>query len=96
MRKLILKNYKYNLTSALNGGFSAIVPVGVYEEIFPMNLLITQLLKAIVTEDTELAQTLGVLELDAEDVALCTYSWPSKYEYGLILRNILEKIEKDG
>ena len=91
-----LKNYKYNLTSALNGGFRAIVPVGIYEEIFPMNLMITQLLKAIVTEDTELAQSLGVLELDEEDLALCTYSCPSKYDYGLILRNILEKIEKDG
>ena len=92
----IFKNYKYNLTSAINGGFRAIVPVGVYEEIFPMNLMITQLLKAIVTEDTELAQTLGVLELDEEGLALCTYSCPSKYDYGLILRNILEKIEKDG
>ena len=91
-----IKNYKYNLTSALNGGFRAIVPVGIYEEIFPMNLMITQLLKAIVTEDTELAQSLGVLELDEEDLALCTYSCPSKYDYGLILRNILDKIEKDG
>jgi len=91
-----IKNYKYNLTSALNGGFRAIVPVGVYEDIFPMNLMITQLLKAIITEDTELAQSLGVLELDEEDLALCTYSCPSKYDYGLILRNILEKIEKDG
>ena len=91
-----LKNYKYNLTSALNGGFRAIVPVGIYEDIFPMNLMITQLLKAIVTEDTELAQSLGVLELDEEDLSLCTYSCPSKYDYGLILRNILEKIEKDG
>ncbi len=92
----VVKNYKYNLTSALNGGFRAIVPVGIYEDIFPMNLMITQLLKAIVTEDTELAQSLGVLELDEEDLALCTYSCPSKYDYGLILRNILEKIEKDG
>ena len=91
-----MKNYKFNPTSALNGGFRAIVPIGIYEEIFPMNLMITQLLKAIVTEDTELAQSLGVLELDEEDLALCTYSCPSKYDYGLILRNILEKIEKDG
>ncbi len=91
-----IKNYKYNLTSALNGGFRAIVPVGIYEDIFPMDLMITQLLKAIVTDDTELAQSLGVLELDEEDLALCTYSCPSKYDYGLILRKILEKIEKDG
>ena len=91
-----LKNYKYNLSSAINGGFRAIVPVGVYEDIFPMDLMIVQLLKAIVTEDTELAQSLGVLELDEEDLSLCTYSCPSKYDYGLILRNILDKIEKDG
>ena len=91
-----LKNYKYNLSSAINGGFRAIVPVGVYEDIFPMDLMVVQLLKAIVTEDTELAQSLGVLELDEEDLSLCTYSCPSKYDYGLILRNILDKIEKDG
>lgn len=91
-----LKNYKYNLSSALNGGFRAIVPVGIYEDIFPLDLMVVQLLKAIVTEDTELAQSLGVLELDEEDLSLCTYSCPSKYDYGLILRSILDKIEKDG
>lgn len=88
--------YKYNLSSSINGGDRAIVPIGIYEEIFPMDLMITQLLKAIVTEDTELAQNLGVLELDEEDLSICTYSCPSKYDYGSILRNILEKIEKDG
>ncbi len=91
-----LSKYKYNLSSSINGGDRAIVPIGIYEEIFPMDLMITQLLKAIVTEDTELAQNLGVLELDEEDLSICTYSCPSKYDYGSILRNILEKIEKDG
>ncbi|MFL2733312.1 MAG: Na(+)-translocating NADH-quinone reductase subunit A [Gammaproteobacteria bacterium] len=91
-----LKNYKFNLSSSINGGFRAIVPVGIYEDVFPMNLMITQLLKAIVTEDTELAQNLGILELDEEDLAICTYSCPSKYDYGLILRSVLDKIEKDG
>ena len=56
----------------------------------------TQLLKSIVLRDTEEAQDLGILELDEEDLSLATYVCPSKYDYGLILRNILEKIEKDG
>ena len=66
----------------------------------PMDLLPTQLLRALVigaeTGDTELAQTLGALELDEEDLALCTFVCPGKYEYGSILRKNLTLIEKEG
>ena len=81
----------------MNGADRAIVQIGVFEDIFPFNILmITQLLKSIVIGDTELAQKLGILELDEEDLSLCTYACPSKYDYGSLLREMLTKIEKEG
>ena len=54
------------------------------------------LYRSIVIGDTEAAQKLGVLELEEEDLALCTYSCPSKYDYGSLLREMLTKIEEEG
>ena len=54
------------------------------------------LLRALVVKDTETAQKLGCLELDEEDLALCTFVCHSKYEYGHALRACLDIIEKEG
>jgi Na+-transporting NADH:ubiquinone oxidoreductase subunit A len=62
----------------------------------PLDILPTQLLRALLVRDTELAQGLGALELDAEDLALCSYVCPSKYDYGPILRENLEIIRREG
>jgi Na+-transporting NADH:ubiquinone oxidoreductase subunit A len=72
------------------------VPVGTYERVMPLDILPTQLLRALITGDISLAQDLGALELDEEDLALCTYSCPVKYEYGHILRKNLTTIEEEG
>ena len=72
------------------------VPVGSYEHVMPLDILPTQLLRALIVDDTELAQALGCLELDEEDVALCTYACPGKYEYGPLLRKTLNTIETEG
>lgn len=72
------------------------VPAGMYERVMPLDILPTQLLRALVVGDTETAQALGALELDEEDLALCTFVCPSKYEYGPYLRSNLEQIEKEG
>jgi Na+-transporting NADH:ubiquinone oxidoreductase subunit A len=72
------------------------VPIGVYERVMPLDLIPTPLLRSLIVEDTDTAQTLGCLELDEEDLALCTFVCPGKYDYGPILRNNLTKIEKEG
>lgn len=82
--------------TSLNGSPRAMVPVGLYEEVMPLDILATQLLRALLILDTEEAQALGCLELDEEDLALCSYICLSKYEYGLALRANLEKIEAEG
>jgi Na+-transporting NADH:ubiquinone oxidoreductase subunit A len=72
------------------------VPIGSYERVMPLDLLPTLLLRALITKDTERAQELGCLELDEEDLALCTFVCPGKYEYGSILRDNLTMIENEG
>ncbi len=86
----------FAFTTNTNGSERAMVPVGSYEQVIPMDILPTQLLRALIVSDTETAQALGCLELEEEDLALCTYVCPGKYEYGPILRDNLTRIEKEG
>ena len=62
----------------------------------PMDLLPTAMLRALVMHDVERAEELGCLELDEEDVALCTFVDPGKTEFGPHLRRVLDTIEKEG
>jgi Na+-transporting NADH:ubiquinone oxidoreductase subunit A len=84
------------LSTTTNGSPRAMVPIGTYERVVPMDLMPTFLLRALITGDDERAQALGCLELDEEDLALCTYVCPGKYEYGPLLRGALERIEKEA
>ncbi|WP_226626782.1 Na(+)-translocating NADH-quinone reductase subunit A [Alloyangia pacifica] len=86
----------YALTSNLNGGRRAMVPIGTFEELMPQDFLPTQLLRALLVMDTDQAQALGALELDEEDLGLVGFACPAKYEYGIALRDSLSKIEKEG
>jgi len=87
---------KFPLTTNKNGSNRAIVPVGIYETVMPMDILPTPLLKALVVGDTDQAQLLGCLELDEEDVSLFTFVDPGKHDFGPVLRANLTKIEKEG
>jgi Na+-transporting NADH:ubiquinone oxidoreductase subunit A len=86
----------FNYTTTTNGSERAMVPVGTYERVMPLDVLPTQLLRSLIVGDTQVAQSLGCLELDEDDVALCSYVCPGKYEYGPILRSNLTRIEKEG
>ncbi len=86
----------FNFTTAENGGERAMVPIGSYERVMPLDILPTLLLRDLIAGDTDGAQALGCLELDEEDLALCSFVCPGKYEYGSILRQALDKIEKEG
>ncbi|MDR1888823.1 MAG: Na(+)-translocating NADH-quinone reductase subunit A [Zoogloeaceae bacterium] len=87
---------KFAFTTTTNGSPRAIVPVENYEAIMPLDILPTHLLRYLVAGDSEMAQKLGCLELDEEDLALCSYVCAGKYEYGPILRDVLTRIEKEG
>jgi Na+-transporting NADH:ubiquinone oxidoreductase subunit A len=87
---------EYAMTTSQNGSRRAMVPLGSYEQVMPLDILPTQLLRALLVRDTDTAQQLGALELDEEDLALCTFVCHSKYEYGPALRACLEQIEREG
>ena len=87
---------QFNFTTTTNGSERAMVPVGQFEKLMPLDILPTQLLRALVTGDIVTAMQLGCLELDEEDLALCTFACPGKYEYGPILRDNLTRIEKEA
>ncbi len=85
-----------NLTTSQNGSPRAMVPVGNFEMVMPLDILPTQLLRALVVKDTDAAQALGCLELDEEDLSLCSFVCSGKFDYGPMLRTNLTQIEKEG
>lgn len=87
---------QFSFTTATNGGPRAIIPIGSYEAIMPLDILPTPLLKSLAITDVEEAEKLGCLELDEEDLSLCTFVCPSKIDHGKNLRNTLTSIEKEG
>lgn len=91
-----LKHKLFNFSTDTNGGERSMVPIGNYERVMPLDILPTMLLRDLLAGDTDSAQALGCLELDEEDLALCTYVCPGKYEYGPVLRDVLTRIEQEG
>ncbi len=92
----LMPGKKYAFTTSTNGSDRAIVPIGVYERVFPLDILPSALLRALAMGDLEHAEALGALELDEEDLALLTFVCPSKSEHGQNLRDVLTLIEKEG
>ncbi|MCF1428226.1 MAG: Na(+)-translocating NADH-quinone reductase subunit A [Shewanella sp.] len=86
----------FNMTTSSGGSDRAMVPIGAYERVMPLDILPTMLLRDLVAGDTEEAMALGALELDEEDLALCTFVCPGKYDYGVYLRDCLDTIEREG
>lgn len=90
------KGKKYAFTTTTNGSPRAMVPIGSFETVMPQDYLPTQLLRSLIVGDIVEAVELGALELDEEDLALCTFVSPGKYEFGDILRDNLTRIEQEG
>jgi Na+-transporting NADH:ubiquinone oxidoreductase subunit A len=86
----------FAFTTQLHGRPTAMLPFGQYEAVMPLDILPTQLLRALLVGDTDTAQALGCLELVEEDLALCTFVCPSKLDFGALLREALDRIEKEG
>lgn len=86
----------FNMTTTTNGSSRAMVPIGNYERVMPLDILPTLLLRDLLVGDTDGAVSLGCLELDEEDLALSTFVCPGKYDYGVALRDCLTTIQKEG
>ena len=92
----LFKPKAFDITSSQNGSPRAIVPIGVYEQVMPLDILPTPLIKALLVKDTDAAQELGCLELVEEDMALCTFVDPGKHDFAPVLRTTLTQIEREG
>lgn len=87
---------RFDFDTNTYGSLRSIVPIGSYEAVMPMDILPTYLLRYLMARNTDGAVNLGALELDEEDLALCTFVDPCKNEYGPVLRENLNIVEKEG
>jgi Na+-transporting NADH:ubiquinone oxidoreductase subunit A len=85
----------YTLDTNFHGGERAFVMTGQYEKVVPMDIYPMQLLKAILAEDIEMMENLGIYEIAEEDFALCEYICPSKIEIQSIVRKGIDLMVKE-
>ncbi len=86
---------KYRLNTNIRSGERPFVMTGLYERVFPMDVLPMQLLKAIMINDIDMMEKLGIYEVAPEDFALCEFVCPSKIEMQSVIRDGLDAIRKE-
>jgi Na+-transporting NADH:ubiquinone oxidoreductase subunit A len=91
----LVPDHEYRVNTNMQGGHRAFVATGVYEKVLPMKIYPMQLFKAIMIEDIELMEKLGIYEIAEEDVALCEYVCPSKMELQALVRKGLDLMIKE-
>jgi Na+-transporting NADH:ubiquinone oxidoreductase subunit A len=87
------KNKEYVLDSNTNGEPRAFVQTGVFEQVTPMDIYPTYLIKAIMSEDFDNMEALGIYEVIEEDLALCEFVDVSKHDIQQIVRDGLELMQ---
>jgi Na+-transporting NADH:ubiquinone oxidoreductase subunit A len=90
------RNGQITFSTNRHGRYTAMIPTEAFDKIIPLDILPVPLLRALLIGDTDQAQALGCLELDPEDLALCSFVCPGKNDYGSLLRVNLERIEREG
>ncbi len=91
----LMPGRKYVSDTNYNGGPRAYVMTGEYEKVLPMDIIPQQLIKAIIVEDIDKMENLGIYEVVEEDFALCEYVCTSKTEVQSILREGIELMIKE-
>jgi len=86
---------EYDFTTSLHGEHRAFVDSTLYDKVMPLDVPTMLLVKAVMAEDFELAETLGLLEVASEDFALPTFVCPSKMEMTEIMAAGLKQYAKD-
>lgn len=92
----IFKPKTYDISTSQYGSPRAVVPIGVFEKVMPLDILPTPLIRSLLVKDTDAAQELGCLELVEEDLSLLSFVDPGKHDFGPLLRSTLTQIEKEG
>ena len=74
----LFKRKERALNTQMHGEVRAFVDADVYQKVMPMQIPVMELVKAVMAQDYELAEELGILEVAPEDFALPTFVCPSK------------------
>ncbi|MBN1767730.1 MAG: Na(+)-translocating NADH-quinone reductase subunit A [Prolixibacteraceae bacterium] len=91
----LMPRKSYVLNANYHGGERAFVVSGQYEKVLPMDIYPVYLLKAILVNDIDKMENLGIYEVVEEDMALCEYVCSSKIEVQSILRNGINTMIKE-
>ena len=86
----------FDFTTSQNGELRAMVPISSWEKVLPMDILPNPLYRAILAQDIEEMEQLGIWECDDEDFALCSFACPSKINVGSVIREGLSLLEREG
>ena len=90
-----LKPEKFNFDTNINGGYRAIVPIGVFDEVNPFDIDPTLFLKSLAIGDLVALRELGIFDLAEEDMGIFSYVCPSKYDYVALFNDCMEMIWKE-
>jgi Na+-transporting NADH:ubiquinone oxidoreductase subunit A len=92
----LMPNKSFDMTTTTHGSHRAMVPIGMFERVMPLDIMPTFLLRSLLVGDIERSEELGCLELNEEDLALCSFVSPGKEDYGKALRKVLTDIWQEG
>ena len=88
-------NASFNFNTSQNGSQRAMVPINAWENVLPMDIYPNALFRAILSNDIEEMEQLGIWECDDEDFALCSFACPSKIDVGAVIRKGLDLMEAE-
>ena len=91
-----LPDKERGLNTGQNGGSRAMVWTDIYDQVMPLDIYTNFLVKAVLAEDWEEAEGLGLLETAEEDFALATYLCPSKMDICAIIGKGLKALENEA
>jgi Na+-transporting NADH:ubiquinone oxidoreductase subunit A len=92
----LMKGQKFAFNTNTEGSHRAMVPIGAFEKVMPLDIMPTFLLRSLAVGDLERAEQLGCMELIEEDLALCSFVAPGKEDFGAKLRELLTTMWKEG
>lgn len=90
------KDREYDFTTNQHGEHRAFIDASPYDDVMPLDIPTMNLVKAVLAEDFDLAETYGLLEVDSEDFALPTFVCPSKMEMTEIIKEGLKQYAKEN
>ena len=91
----LAKPEKFAFDTNVNGGYRAIVPIGVFDEVNPFDIDPTLFLKSLAIGDLVALRELGIYDLSEEDMSIFSYVCPSKYDYVALFNDCMRMIWKE-